>query len=250
MNHLVSVLRQLSRGNARAGMLLAVVFSSVLFAACVAGPAGLSGATGNPGPTGPQGLAGPPGAPGDRGPTGPQGLAGLPGPAGQPGPVGPQGPAGPAASQDLQATAELRNASGDIVGLATLTQQSPGVLVRVVAGGLPPGVHGVHIHAVGRCEAPGFTSAGGHFNPQGRQHGLLNPSGPHAGDLPNLDVATDGTGSLDAVSFRVTLEPGVAQSLFQEAGTALVVHAGPDDETTDPTGNSGARVACGIVTKR
>ena len=147
-----------------------------------------------------------------------------------------------------RATAELRNASGQVVGMATFTQTDGGVLIVVEAKGLPPGPKGVHIHEVGKCEPPQFTSAGGHFNPGKKQHGSMNPQGPHAGDLPNMTVAQDGTGRMETTTDRVTLTTG-AMSLFDADGSALVVHAGPDDFMTDPTGNSGGRSLCGVVTK-
>ncbi len=146
------------------------------------------------------------------------------------------------------ATARLADAQGQPVGTAVLNQVSGGVRIVMEVKGLPPGEKGVHLHAVGRCEPPAFTSAGGHFNPRGRQHGLQNPQGPHAGDLPNIVIGPDGTGRLEALNDRVTLGEGDA-SLFDADGTALVIHAAPDDHRTDPTGNSGARLACGVVVK-
>ena len=144
------------------------------------------------------------------------------------------------------ATVELRNDQGGVVGHARFSPEPGGVRLQVEVSGLTPGLHGFHIHAVGRCEPPGFTTAGGHFNPDGKQHGHENPAGPHAGDLPNLQVGPDGTGRADLVTSDVTLGPGT-HSLFQPAGTSLVIHADPDDEHTDPAGNSGARVACGVI---
>ena len=101
---------------------------------------------------------------------------------------------------------------------------------------------------MGKCEPPEFTTAGSHFNPEGKKHGLSNPEGPHAGDLPNLDVAADGTGQVHYLATKVTLNPGPA-SLFDADGTAVVVHANADDHFTDPTGNSGGRIACGVIQK-
>ena len=127
---------------------------------------------------------------------------------------------------------------------------SPGATVelKVKVTDLTPGNHGIHVHAVGMCEAPEFKTAGGHFNPTGKKHGLDNPEGHHGGDLPNLSVGADGHGTLTTTLEGLTLGAGDT-SLFHAGGTALVVHADPDDEKTDPSGNSGARVACGVVSK-
>lgn len=144
------------------------------------------------------------------------------------------------------ATAELQNAEGRVVGNATLTEVSGGVRILVEVRGLPSGDKAVHIHEVGQCDPPGFTSAGAHFNPTQRQHGLQNPLGPHAGDLPNIQVDGDGNGRLETMTERVTLDSGPT-SLFDGDGSALVVHGAPDDFKTDPTGNSGARIACGVI---
>jgi Cu-Zn family superoxide dismutase len=110
-------------------------------------------------------------------------------------------------------------------------------------------VHGIHIHAAGTCAAPGFLSAGGHFNPGGLKHGFLNPEGAHAGDLPNMIVPASGASRYEAADYRITLGSG-PNSLFGPNGTSLVIHAGPDDYSTDPAGNSGARVICGQILKR
>jgi Cu-Zn family superoxide dismutase len=154
----------------------------------------------------------------------------------------------PVSSAGTSATTELRDARNRVVGQANLTEVSGGVRLVLEASGLPPGAHGVHLHAVGKCEPPGFASAGEHFNPQGKQHGLLNPSGAHAGDLPNLTVHADGKGRLETFTERVTLGTG-STSLFDDDGTALIIHAAPDDFRTDPAGNAGPRIACGIIEK-
>ena len=146
----------------------------------------------------------------------------------------------------LSAGATLKDKDGKQVGTATLIETAEGVRVAVTGYRLPPGSHGLHIHAVGRCDPPEFTSAGAHFNPSGKQHGKQNPAGPHAGDLPNLVVAASGEGGIDVTTRAFTLSPG-ASSLLGDKGTALVVHANPDDDKTDPTGNSGARIACGVI---
>jgi len=146
------------------------------------------------------------------------------------------------------AVVELRNSSGDGVGTAILTDAPLGVKIVVGLHGLPPGRHGFHFHNVGRCEPPAFASAGGHFNPLSKQHGFVNPQGIHAGDMPNLIVAADGTVRVEVYAAHVTLGDG-PNSLYHPGGTALVVHASADDEATDPAGNSGARIACGVITR-
>ena len=158
------------------------------------------------------------------------------------------GCAGMQTAGDSSATADLRTAAGQSVGTAQLTQVGNAVRIILEARGLPPGLHGVHVHAVGKCEPPDFTSAGPHFNPTGRQHGALNPQGSHAGDLPNLNVGSDGTGRFETATEQITLGTGPT-ALWDADGSALVIHAAPDDFKTDPTGNSGARLACGVVTK-
>ena len=158
------------------------------------------------------------------------------------------GCAGMQPAGDNTAMAELRNTSGANVGTATFTQVGNVVRIVLEAKGLTPGLHGVHIHAVGKCDPPDFTSAGAHFNPNGKQHGALNSQGSHAGDLPNLNVAADGSGRLETANEQISLGTGTS-SLWDADGSALVVHAAPDDFKTDPTGNSGARVACGVITK-
>ena len=156
------------------------------------------------------------------------------------------GPAVVFAQPAAQASAELRDPNGQVVGSATFAQEAGGVRVSAQVRNLPPGPHGIHVHAVGRCDPPDFMSAGGHFNPTARQHGLRNPQGPHAGDLPNLTIAANGTGAFQAVNALITLAPGT-NSLFDADGSALVIHADPDDEVTDPTGNSGGRIACALI---
>jgi superoxide dismutase, Cu-Zn family len=150
----------------------------------------------------------------------------------------------PASAHAQSTRAQLKDAQAKVVGTATLSEVPGGVRVTLRVNGLKPGEHGFHVHAVGKCEPPDFMSAGGHFNPYGKRHGLANPAGPHAGDFPNLEVGADGTGSLDTIDSLVTLKEG-ANSLIQPGGTSLIIHADPDDEKTDPAGNSGARVACG-----
>lgn len=150
------------------------------------------------------------------------------------------------------AVAELRDPTGAPVGTARLTADENGTIHLVLhVEGMTPGQHGVHFHSVGSCQrgdSTAFASAGGHHNPLSRKHGLENPEGPHAGDLPNLAVGANGTGHLDTTTARATLRSGPA-TLFDADGSSVVVHAGADDQKTDPSGNSGARVACGVIVK-
>jgi superoxide dismutase, Cu-Zn family len=148
------------------------------------------------------------------------------------------------------ATAELRDSTGAVVGTARMSADSNGTIRLVLhVDRMTPGAHGVHFHSVGNCTpAGGFSAAGPHHNPLNRKHGLQNPDGPHAGDLPNLTVGANGSGDLDTETARATLRSGPA-TLLDADGSAIVVHAGEDDQRTDPAGNSGARVACGVVTK-
>jgi Cu-Zn family superoxide dismutase len=147
-----------------------------------------------------------------------------------------------------QAHANIVNANGENVATATLTQTGKGVRIKLTIIKLPPGTHGIHVHTVGKCEGPAFASAGGHLNPDGKMHGMDNPSGPHAGDMPNLEVGPSGKGNATILASGVTLGNG-PNSLFHDGGTALVIHEKADDYKTDPSGNSGARIACGVIEK-
>jgi len=146
------------------------------------------------------------------------------------------------------AHAEIVNAQGQKIGTATFTPAKKGVEIEVNVSQLPPGVHGIHIHAVGKCEGPDFKTAGGHLNPDSKKHGKDNPEGPHAGDLLNLTVKSDGNAKTTLTDTMVTLAAG-PNSLFHDDGTAIVIHEKEDDYKTDPAGNSGARVACGVIEK-
>ncbi len=141
----------------------------------------------------------------------------------------------------------LKNAQGQTVGNATLTDTPHGVLIHVSLANAPAGVHAFHIHETGKCDAP-FTTAGGHFNPMKKQHGVENPMGMHAGDLPNIDIPANGALTFDAVARDVTLRPG-PNSLLDPDGAALVIHDKADDYKSDPAGNAGDRVICGVITK-
>jgi Cu-Zn family superoxide dismutase len=154
-----------------------------------------------------------------------------------------------AAAAQQPTKVELKGAQGEAIGTATLTATgATGVSIALDVKGLKPGEHGVHLHAVPKCEGPAFTSAGPHFNPETKKHGTQNPEGPHAGDMPNLTVGADGTAKATVTDPRVTLGTG-ANSLFANGGTAIVIHAGPDDMKTDPSGGSGDRIACGAIMK-
>jgi Cu-Zn family superoxide dismutase len=145
------------------------------------------------------------------------------------------------------ARTELFNAQGEKVGSAVLTETPHGVLIAVELWNLPPGAHAFHIHATGKCEPP-FTTAGGHFNPNARKHGFMNPEGGHAGDLPNAYVGADGKLKFEVLAQQVTLGKGV-NSLFDEDGSSLVIHASGDNYKSDPAGDAGPRIACGVITK-
>ena len=156
-------------------------------------------------------------------------------------------PGGTAASARPRSfTVPLYDANGQEVATAVLTQVGRDS-VRLVTQStrVPAGQHGIHLHASGRCEAPGFQTAGPHLNPANRQHGLRNPQGPHLGDMPNLAVGANGQGRAEW-TLAGTLTPGEG-AIFDPDGTALVIHAGADDQATDPAGNSGARIACGVI---
>jgi superoxide dismutase, Cu-Zn family len=148
------------------------------------------------------------------------------------------------------AYATISSASGEELGTAEIWQDRDKIVhVDARVSGLPPGPHGIHFHAVGKCDATGttpFASAGAHFNPLGRSHGLDNSAGPHAGDAPNFTVNADGTGRIAFTTDRISLTEG-STSILDADGTAMVIHASADDQTSQPAGNSGGRIACGVV---
>jgi Cu-Zn family superoxide dismutase len=143
------------------------------------------------------------------------------------------------------ARAELKDANGNTVGEAVLEQRGADVRITANFTGIPPGTHAFHIHEVGKCEPP-FESAGGHFNPTGKQHGKDNPRGAHAGDLPNIEVPANGRVKVESTAMGVSLGAD-RNGLLDADGSALVVHEGADDYKSDPAGNAGKRIACGVV---
>lgn len=153
---------------------------------------------------------------------------------------------GGASGDSTRATASMRNAGNREVGTLTLTESAQGISVSGHLTGLPPGTHGIHFHTVGQCTPP-FETAGGHWNPTNKQHGTENPQGPHLGDMPNITVGADSSAHVSVTTQGGTMRG--TSSLMDADGAAIIIHASADDNRTDPSGNSGARLICGVVSR-
>ncbi|KMY53371.1 superoxide dismutase [Bacillus sp. FJAT-27231] len=162
-------------------------------------------------------------------------------------PASPDTPVAGVGEDNDAAVIDLKNGEGKKVGTAELKQTEEGVAIKVDASELPPGEHGFHIHETGKCDGPDFESAGGHFNPTNASHGMNHEKGPHAGDLPNLNVGKDGTVKTEMIAKDVSLNSGEDHSLLDQDGSALVIHEKADDGKSQPAGDAGSRIACGAI---
>ncbi|MDD5454989.1 MAG: superoxide dismutase family protein [Candidatus Ratteibacteria bacterium] len=152
-------------------------------------------------------------------------------------------------TKNIKALARLSDARGKDIGTVSFEQIGQEVLVKVNIHDMPEGIHGFHIHERGLCETPDFASGGGHYNPFHKQHGLKNPEGPHAGDLPNISIDSDGNCVTEFFTEFISLDPAALNSVFKEGGTAVIIHERPDDYISDPTGMASSRLACGVIEK-
>lgn len=146
----------------------------------------------------------------------------------------------------LAATAEMKDPDGKSLGTLEISEKGDGVMIEGTVSGLTPGTHAFHIHETGKCDGPDFKSAGGHYNPEGKKHGEVE-GGPHAGDMPNIEADNDGKVSISQENAAVSLKKDAKNTLFDDDGSSIVIHAKGDDYKSQPSGDAGGRVACGVI---